>query len=74
MARKRAQSRRKRPVVDLEATALCDSCGEAIVVPVDISAGAHQDDVEDCAVCCHPMTLHLNIEPDGDARVEGEHE
>jgi len=44
------------------------------VVPVDISGGSHQDYVEDCPVCCHPMTLHIDIDPDGEARIEGEHE
>jgi hypothetical protein len=52
----------------------CDSCGEEIVVPVDISAGSHQDYVEDCPVCCHPMTLHVEIDPDGEAHLQGEHE
>jgi ribosomal protein L32 len=60
--------------LDAEATYVCDSCGEEIVVPVDVSAGTHQDYVEDCPVCCHPMRLHVEIEPDGEARVEGEHE
>ena len=59
---------------DTEATYICDSCGEEIVVPVDISAGAHQEYVEDCPVCCHPMTLHVQFGEDGVARVEGEHE
>ncbi len=59
---------------DAEATYVCDSCGEEIVVPVDISAGSHQDYVEDCPVCCHPMSLHVDIDPDGEAHVESEHE
>ena len=58
----------------VEGTYICDSCGEEIVVPVDISAGSHQDYVEDCPVCCHPMTLHVDIDPDGEAHVQGEHE
>jgi hypothetical protein len=57
-----------------EAVSICDSCGEEIVMPVDISAGAHQEHVKDCPVCCHPMTFHLEIDPDGEAHVEGEHE
>lgn len=57
-----------------EATYVCDSCGEEIVVPVDISAGSHQDYVEDCPVCCHPMTLHVDIDPDGEPHLRGEHE
>jgi transcription elongation factor Elf1 len=74
MPKKRPKRRRRRPAADLEATYICDSCGEEIVVPVDISGGAHQDYVEDCPVCCHPMTLHVDIGPDGEAHVEGEHE
>jgi len=65
--------RRRRPA-DHEATYICDSCGEEIVVPIDVSAGAHQYYVEDCPVCCHPMTLHVSIDTDGRARIEGEHE
>ena len=57
-----------------EGVYLCDSCGEEIVVPVDISAGAHQDYVEDCPVCCHPMSLRIEIDPDGEARIDGAHE
>lgn len=71
--RVRRRRRRKRQA-NPEATYICDSCGEEIVVPVDISAGDRQDYVEDCPVCCHPMTLHVDIGPDGEARVEGEHE
>lgn len=72
--RRKKSRRRRRPRVDAEATYVCDSCGEEIVVPVDVSAGAHQAYVEDCPVCCHPMTLRVEIDPDGEARVEGEHE
>ena len=59
---------------DAEATYICESCGEDIVVPVDISDGAHQDYVEDCPVCCHPMTLHVEIGEDGEAQIQGEPE
>ncbi len=60
--------------VEAEATYVCDSCGEEIVVPVDLSAGAHQDYVEDCPVCCHPMRLHIDIDYDGAPHIAGEHE
>lgn len=71
-SRKKRRPGRRSP--HAEATYVCDSCGEEIVVPVDISAGSHQDYVEDCPVCCHPMSLHIEIDPDGEAHVEGEHE
>jgi hypothetical protein len=34
----------------------CDSCGEEIVVPIDLAAGARQEYVEDCPVCCRPKS------------------
>lgn len=75
MKKKPGKNRRlaDRPA-DAEATYVCDSCGEEIVVPVDITAGSHQDYVEDCPVCCHPMRLHVDIDPDGEAHIAGEHE
>jgi DNA-directed RNA polymerase subunit RPC12/RpoP len=66
--------RRNKPSAHQEAVYVCDSCGEEIVDPVDISAGSHQDYVEDCPVCCHPMTLHVEIDSDGEAHLQGEHE
>jgi transcription elongation factor Elf1 len=59
---------------NLEATYVCDSCGEEIVVPLDVSAGSHQDYVEDCPVCCNPMVLHVDIDGNGDVHVDSEHE
>jgi transcription elongation factor Elf1 len=74
MKKSRKKRRRADPSTNQEAVYVCDSCGEEIVVPVDLSAGAHQDYVEDCPVCCHPMSLHVEIDGDGEARVEGERE
>ena len=36
--------------MDMEGSYICDSCGEEIVIPVDLSAGQHQEYVEDCPV------------------------
>ena len=74
MAKRKKRHREMTQSAHQEAVYICDSCGEEIVVPVDISAGAHQNYVEDCPVCCHPMSLHVEIDSDGEARVEGEHE
>ena len=52
-----------------EAQYICSSCGEQIVVPIDISAGAEQEYVEDCPVCCHPNLICVHVDSDGDARV-----
>ncbi len=48
----------------LEASYICDSCGEEIVVPIDQSAGATQEYVEDCPVCCRANVIHVKIDND----------
>jgi hypothetical protein len=52
-----------------EASYVCDSCGEEIIVPIDLSAGSEQQYVEDCAVCCRPNVVHVEVDEDGDVRV-----
>ena len=47
--------------VNDEASYVCDACGEEIVIPVDASAGSHQEFVEDCPVCCRPSVIHVDI-------------
>ena len=52
-----------------ETSYVCDSCGEEIVVPIDLSAGTSQEYVEDCPVCCRPNVVHVEVDDDGDVRV-----
>lgn len=44
-----------------EGSYLCDACGEEIVIPLDVSEGSHQTYTEDCPVCCHPNTIHVEL-------------
>lgn len=44
----------------------CPYCGEPVELPLDASADA-QDYVEDCAVCCRPMRVVLDVDAHGDA-------
>lgn len=37
----------------------CPACGEEIVIPIDPSAGRHQEFVEDCPICCRPVIIRL---------------
>ena len=48
----------------IEASYTCDSCGEEIVIPVDLSAGTTQTYVEDCPVCCRANEIHVKIDDD----------
>ena len=56
-----------------EASYICDSCGEDIVVPIDWSAGSRQSYVEDCPVCCNPNVIYVEIDGE-DAHVRSEPE
>ena len=54
-----------------EASYTCASCGEEIVIPIDLSAGANQEYVEDCPVCCRANVIHVKINED-DASVSAQ--
>lgn len=45
-----------------EASYVCESCGEEIVIPIDELAGAVQEYVEDCPVCCRPHLLRIELD------------
>jgi len=55
-----------------ESNYVCATCGEEIVVPLDVSAGTSQEYVEDCPVCCRPNLIHVEIDDDGEAQVWAE--
>jgi hypothetical protein len=57
-----------------QASYVCESCGEEIVVPIDLSAGSSQEYVEDCPVCCNPNVIHVEIDEGDDVRVWAESE
>lgn len=42
----------------------CPYCGETIEVIVDCSAGS-QKYIEDCEVCCRPITMKITIDSEG---------
>jgi hypothetical protein len=46
----------------------CPYCGEPIEILVDASAG-DQYYIEDCQVCCRPITLSIRIDADGEPQV-----
>ena len=55
--------------MDMEGSYICDSCGEEIVIPIDLSAGQHQEYVEDCPVCCHPNVIVVDCDSSGNVMV-----
>jgi len=53
----------------------CPYCGEVIGLLLDTSAGS-QRYIEDCHVCCRPITVVLDVDEDGEplVRVQSEHD
>ena len=47
----------------------CPYCGESIEILVDDSAG-EQRYIEDCQVCCRPITISVSLDEDGGLRVD----
>ncbi len=52
---------------------VCPYCGENVEVVVDCSIG-HQEYIEDCYVCCRPISLKLSMDEEGHPSVEARHE
>ena len=45
----------------------CPYCGERLGTHIDLSAGSHSY-IEDCQVCCQPMSVHLDCDDEGGLR------
>lgn len=50
----------------------CPYCGEEIQIVVDCSVSG-QDYIEDCQVCCRPISLYVTIEDDH-VQIQASHE
>lgn len=48
----------------IEKRRLCPYCNEGISVWIDPSAGT-QSYIEDCQVCCRPITIHVSCDFEG---------
>ena len=47
----------------------CPYCGEKVTLLADVSGG-QQEYVEDCEVCCRPMTITVRVGPGDDCTIE----
>jgi hypothetical protein len=48
--------------MDTTGTYVCAYCGQESVTEVDISQGFTQRYIEDCQVCCRPMTFFITFD------------
>lgn len=51
----------------------CPYCGEVIEVLIDCSV-PEQEYIEDCQVCCRPISFNVTTDHEGDASVVVTHE
>ena len=51
----------------------CPYCGESIEILIDESIRSQQY-IEDCQVCCRPITLRVEIDADGEPQVHASDE
>src|SRR5687767_9764424 len=73
----RRKRKRKRVRAGDEGAYVCPSCGERVVIPIDVSGGGEQEYVEDCPVCCNPNVSRVEWMGEGEearvwAKGEGE--
>lgn len=47
----------------------CPYCGESIEILIDASE-ASQSYIEDCQVCCRPISLHVEVDAQGEVSVQ----
>jgi hypothetical protein len=47
----------------------CPYCGEGIDIGVDQAGGEVQEYIEDCQVCCQPLSVRVTVGWDGTASV-----
>ncbi|MFN4906789.1 MAG: CPXCG motif-containing cysteine-rich protein [Planctomycetota bacterium] len=66
-------SSKNKPIGD-DATYICDSCGEEIVIPLDLTEGVHQRYVEDCPVCCNANVIFVDVDDRGNVSVHAQPE
>ena len=52
---------------------VCPYCGESVEVVVDCSI-RFQEYVEDCHVCCKPISLNVSTDDDGEPSIEARQE
>jgi len=51
-------------MLETHAEVTCPHCGESILLFLDLSVES-QSYIEDCAVCCHPMTVSYTADENG---------
>jgi len=42
----------------------CPYCSETVTISVDYTAGGRQAFTYDCEVCCRPIALRLEVDPE----------
>jgi phage terminase large subunit GpA-like protein len=55
----------------VEMDVVCPHCGESFPLQIDTSQG-NQSVIEDCAVCCQPITIRIDCRPGSVLKIKEE--
>lgn len=64
IGRKKRRGRR-RADANASTTFACPHCGESISVWPDLGGGERQTYIEDCSVCCRPISITATLDESG---------
>ena len=51
--------------MEIEETFFCPYCLQLNTILIDVTAGPHQEIIEDCQVCCRPAQLTIEVDIEG---------
>ena len=51
----------------------CPYCGESLEIVIDTSV-RHQEYIEDCQVCCKPITRRVRLNEEGELSIDAQSE
>jgi len=60
--------------IDESASIICPYCGESFEITTDLSQGEQQSYIEDCYVCCRPITIEVGVNGQGELIINTKHE
>lgn len=50
----------------MDAEYSCPYCGEPISLWLDETGGTSQHYIEDCSICCRPITIQVHVDENGE--------
>jgi hypothetical protein len=52
--------------MELEGSFVCPYCLQINTILIDVTAGKHQDLIEDCQICCRPIQITIDVDAEAE--------